>query len=152
LQPHAKEQAMYLSEHFTLAEMTVSETAARRGIDNSPTPQIKANLLRLCAFLEQVRLLHGKPVLVSSGYRSVELNSALGGAPASAHTRGLAVDINVPGVTPAALARSVADSPLVFDQLILEYDQWVHIGLADGQQRRQLLTIRRGTGYLSGLV
>ncbi|MCW2270526.1 Peptidase M15 [compost metagenome] len=143
---------MYLSEHFTLAEMTVSETAARRGLDNSPSPQIMANLRRLCAFLERVRLLHGKPVLVSSGYRSVELNSALGGTPGSAHTRGLAADINVPGVTPAALARSVADSRLMFDQLILEYDQWVHIGLGDAQQRRQLLTIRRGTGYLPGVV
>ncbi|MDD2056168.1 D-Ala-D-Ala carboxypeptidase family metallohydrolase [Pseudomonas sp. GD03860] len=143
---------MYLSEHFTLAEMVVSETAARRGIDNTPTPSIMANLRRLCAFLEQVRLLHGKPVLVSSAYRNVELNTALGGSTSSAHTRGLAADINVPGVTPAALAQCMADSPLMFDQVILEFDQWVHIGLADGQQRRQLLTIRRGTGYLPGLV
>lgn len=143
---------MYLSEHFTLAEMTVSESAARQGIDNTPNAKTLANLSRLCTFLEHVRLLFGQPILVSSGYRSVELNQAIGGSRTSVHMQGLAADINVVGVTPSVLAQRIADSPLMFDQLILEYDQWVHLGLSTAPERRQLLTIRRGTGYLPGLV
>ncbi|WP_136475281.1 D-Ala-D-Ala carboxypeptidase family metallohydrolase [Pseudomonas sp. DG56-2] len=143
---------MNLSEHFTLAEMTASQSAVRLGIDNSPSVETLDNLRRLCALLEQVRLLVEKPVLVSSGYRSTELNRIIGGAPQSAHMQGLAADINVPGMSPATLARCVAGSPLMFDQLIIEFDQWVHLGLAEGLQRRQLLTIRKGSGYLPGLV
>ncbi|MFK8330096.1 D-Ala-D-Ala carboxypeptidase family metallohydrolase [Pseudomonas sp. BJa5] len=143
---------MYLTEHFTLPEMTMSESAARLGIDNTPDAAALVNLHRLCTFLETVRQLVDKPVLVSSGYRSRALNSAIGGSPNSAHIQGLAADINVPGLTAAALAQRVADSPLMFDQLILEYDQWVHLGLSLSGERRQLLTIRKGTGYLPGLV
>lgn len=143
---------MYLSEHFTLAELTVSESAARQGIDNTPDSITLANLRRLCTLLEQVRLLFDKPILVSSGYRSAELNRVVGGSRTSAHMQGLAADINVLGVTPSALAQRVADSPLTFDQLIIEYDQWVHLGLSSTPERRQLLTIRKGTGYLPGLV
>ncbi|MNH24280.1 Peptidase M15 [compost metagenome] len=143
---------MYLTEHFTLEEMTLSETAARQDIDNQPDSRALDNLRRLCATLEQVRELVGAPVMVSSGFRSVELNAVIGGSAASAHTEGLAADFNVPGLTPAALARRVADSNLQFDQLILEYDQWVHLSLAAGRPRRQLLTVRKGSGYLPGLV
>ncbi|TDF85668.1 D-Ala-D-Ala carboxypeptidase family metallohydrolase [Pseudomonas sp. H9] len=143
---------MNLSEHFTLAEMTVSESAARRDISNTPDANSLENLRRLCTFLEQIRLLVGRPVLVSSGYRSVELNRVIGGSPHSAHMQGLAADINVPGLLPAALARRIADSALMFDQLILEYDSWVHIGLSTASERRQVLTIRKGTSYLPGLV
>ena len=143
---------MYLSEHFTLAEMTVSESAARLGIDNTPDAKTLTNLRRLCAFLEQVRQLVGQPILVSSGYRCVELNNVIGGSHQSAHMRGLAADFNVPGMAPGELARCVADSPLMFDQLILEFDQWVHVGLSATAERRQLLTIRTGSGYLPGLV
>ena len=143
---------MYLTEHFTLDELTVSETAARQGIDNQPDALVLDNLRRLCATLEQIRQLVGAPVLISSGFRTVELNAVIGGSVASAHTEGLAADFNVPGLTPAALAQRVADSNLMFDQLILEYDQWVHLSVARGQQRRQLLTVRRGSGYLPGLV
>lgn len=143
---------MYLSEHFTLAEMTVSESAARQGIDNTPSADTLVNLRRLCTFLEQVRSLFDSPVLISSGYRSIELNRAIGGSTSSAHTHGLAADINVPNVTPGELAQRLADSPLMFDQLILEYDQWVHLGLSTTAERRQLLTVRKGTGYLPGRV
>ncbi|MDD2049286.1 D-Ala-D-Ala carboxypeptidase family metallohydrolase [Pseudomonas putida] len=143
---------MYLSEHFTLAEMTVSENAARLNIDNSPNAETLINLRRLCAFLEQVRQLVNQPVLVSSGFRCNQLNEVIGGSVQSAHVDGLAADINVPGLTPRELAQRVSDSPLMFDQLILEFDQWVHVGLAVAAERRQLLTIRKGTGYLPGLV
>ncbi|MGF6591176.1 D-Ala-D-Ala carboxypeptidase family metallohydrolase [Pseudomonas sp. 2835] len=143
---------MQLSAHFSLAEMITSETAARRGIDNTPHAQIISNLERLCAVLEEVRSLVGRPVRVSSGYRSLALNKAIGGSVRSAHTLGLAVDINVTGLAPRELARRIMDSEVMFDQLILEYDQWVHFGLSTQSPRRQVLTIRRGSGYLSGLV
>ncbi|MCP3749242.1 D-Ala-D-Ala carboxypeptidase family metallohydrolase [Pseudomonas sp. SBB6] len=143
---------MLLSPHFTLAEMTVSETAARRGIDNSPNEQIISNLQRLSAGLEEIRSLIGRPILISSGYRSQALNQAIGGSAGSVHTQGLAADINAAGLSPRELAMRVMDSDLMFDQLILEFDQWVHFGLSANVPRRQVLTIRYDSGYLPGLV
>ncbi|MCY1413690.1 Peptidase M15 [compost metagenome] len=143
---------MKLTPYFTLQEMILSETAARKGIDNTPSADIINNLQRLAEFLEHVRALVGRPILVTSGYRSPQLNQAIGGAARSSHMSGLAADINAPGLTPLELARSIADSELAFDQLILEFDAWVHIGLATRDPRRQLMTIRRGSGYRAGLV
>ncbi|RWU18024.1 peptidase M15 [Pseudomonas alkylphenolica] len=143
---------MKLTDHFTLQEMTISVTAPRLGIDNTPSARALANLLRLCAFLEQVRSVAGGRVLISSGYRSSALNRAIGGASNSAHCTGLAADFIVPKLTPRQLAHAIADSHLMFDQLILEYDQWVHVALANSPMRRQILTVRKGTGYMSGLV
>lgn len=143
---------MNLSSNFTLAELTLSQTAARLNLDNSPSPEALANLKRVATLLEQIRTLVGKPVLVSSGYRSPAVNKAVGGAANSAHVLGLAADINCPGVTPAALAHLIKCSSIRFDQLILEYDRWVHIGLSEKAPRNELLTIRTGTGYMKGIV
>ena len=143
---------MKLTNHFTLEEMTVSESAARLGIENTPDAPTINNLLRMCTLLEEVRSLVGQPVLISSGYSSQALNTSIGGATNSAHCLGLAADFIVPNLTPRLLAQAVADSALQFDQLILEYDRWVHLALAQGPLRRQILTIRKGSGYLSGLV
>lgn len=143
---------MNISQHFTLEELTHSQTAARRGIDNRPPESVLVNLRDvLCPGLEQVRALLGKPILISSGYRSPEVNRAVGGSRTSAHMTGLAADINCPGLTPAALAHIIKASDIEFDQLILEFDSWVHFGLAD-KPRGQLLTIRSGTGYMKGIV
>lgn len=142
---------MFLTPHFTLAEMTASQLANREGLDNTPDSQTIANLIELCKTLEQVRSLVGQPLLVSSGYRSEALNRRLGGSVSSAHVLGLAADIMAVSLTPRQLAQRIMDSPLGFDQLILEFDGWVHLGLAENRQRRQVLTIRQGTGYLPGL-
>lgn len=141
-----------LSPHFTLAELTASDTAARRGIDNTPTPAIYASLKRTAEALETIRALGGKPIIVTSGYRSPALNAAVGGAGNSAHLTGLAADINRSGSTPYDFGLAIINSGLEFDQIIHEYGRWVHIGLAAAGQkpRRQLLTIRTGTGYLPG--
>lgn len=145
-----------LSPHFTLAEFTFSQTAARCGIDNTPTPEVLKNLRRLAALLEEVRgVLGDVPIRVSSGYRCPELNRAVKGARRSAHMQGLAVDFTAPGFgTVLQVARAVVRSGIVFDQIIHEYGSWVHLGLAeDGAvPRRQVLSIFRGTGYLAGLV
>ncbi|MEE1923705.1 D-Ala-D-Ala carboxypeptidase family metallohydrolase [Pseudomonas sp. 148P] len=142
---------MFLTPHFTLAEMTTSQIANREGLDNNPDSKTIANLVELCKTLEQVRSLVGQPLLVSSGYRSVALNRRVGGSATSAHLLGLAADIIAVSLTPRELAERIRDSSLAFDQLILEFDGWVHLGLAEHQQRRQVLTIRQGTGYLPGL-
>ena len=143
---------MQLSPHFTLSELTVSETAARRGISNVPDAKALANLARLAGVLEQVRSLVGRPVVVTSGYRSKAVNKAIGGSTTSAHMTGLAADINCPGLTPKQLCQRIEASGIQYDQLILEFDGWTHIGLSEGAPRRQELTIRKGTGYLEGIV
>ncbi|MES2349139.1 MAG: D-Ala-D-Ala carboxypeptidase family metallohydrolase [Pseudomonadota bacterium] len=146
---------MKLSEHFSLDEFTTSQTAARRRIDNTPTPAVFANLKRIAALLEQVRAIYGKPLTISSGYRSPELNAAIGGAKASAHVLGLAADINVPGVSPAVLAREIIKAGIKFDQLIYE-GTWVHIALRAGVSRNEVLTAHFGADgratYTSGLA
>lgn len=129
---------MKLSPHFTLEELTASQTAVRKGIPNAPSPVVVANLTRLAATLEQVRALTG-PVSVSSGYRSFQLNAAVGGAKDSVHTLGLAADITVSGMSPRQLATNIRDSDIEYDQLIYE-GTWVHLGLSDKANRRECLT------------
>lgn len=139
---------MNLSPNFTLAELTASQTAVRKGIDNTPPPTELKNLYRVADLLEQVRDLVNRPVNVSSGYRSLALNKAVGGAGNSAHVKGLAADINVPGMAPRDLALAIGASRIPFDQLIYE-GTWVHIGLADGAPRREVLTAHFGNGPTS---
>jgi zinc D-Ala-D-Ala carboxypeptidase len=147
-----------LTDHFTLEELTQSETAARRRIDNTPSSTIVENLTRTAQTLEQVRTLLGaRPVQVSSGYRSPALNAAVGGAASSAHMTGLAADFICPGFgSPLEICRKIAASNITFDQLIQE-GTWVHIGLAPAGQkpRLQILTANFGpsaTTYANGLA
>jgi zinc D-Ala-D-Ala carboxypeptidase len=145
-----------LSQHFTLEELILSQTATREGIDNTPSPDIVKNLRRLADTLEQIRtLLDNAPILISSGYRSPKLNAAVGGAKKSAHMDGLAADFTAPSFgTVIQVAREIASSGIVYDQLIYEFGNWVHIGLADEGKvpRLQKLSIFKGTGYLNGIV
>lgn len=139
-----------LSKDFRLSEFLKSQTAERRGIDNTPSELVVDNLARLCAnVLQPVRDRFG-PVVVSSGYRSPALNAAVGGSPTSQHLQGEAADIEVPGVTNYALAKWIAES-LSFDQLILEFytpgkfaSGWVHISYRQGRLRHDVKTIGPG--------
>lgn len=142
---------MLITPHFSLAEMVVSQVAARDGLDNRPGPDALANLKCLCEALEQVRSIVGMPIIISSAFRSPELNRRIGGAPCSAHQTGLAADFTAPGMTPRELALCIQGSDIAYDQLILEFDSWVHIAVSRGSPRREVLTIRRGTGYLPGI-
>lgn len=145
---------MNLTPHFTLAEFTHSQTAARRGIDNRVPLELMPNLVRTAELLEAVRAALGVPIVISSGYRCPELNRFVGGARRSAHVMGLAADFTAPRYgTPLQVATAVRRMPMPFDQLILEYGSWVHLGLAlDGARvRRQVLTAHTG-GVVSGLV
>lgn len=139
---------MNLTPHFTLAELVESQTATRKGIDNTPPPAVVAGLTRVAQLLEQVRALVGGPINVSSGYRSPALNKAVGGAVNSAHVLGLAADITAPGLSPKALAKMIQRAGLEFDQLIYE-GTWVHIGLSASSPRRQVLTATFSGGRAS---
>jgi zinc D-Ala-D-Ala carboxypeptidase len=141
---------MRLSENFSLEELTASETAARKGIDNTPSEEVINNLKRLAAALQEVRaLLNHRAILISSGYRSPELNQAVGGSATSDHCKGLAADFICPSYgTPNDIVRAIAASGLSFKQVIREFDKWVHLSIPEeGQEpRKQALIIdREGT-------
>lgn len=135
---------MSLTPHFTLEEMTASDTAARLGIDNTPSPAIVVELRKTAELLERVRLMLGTPLLVTSGYRCLALNRAIGSADTSAHLAGRAADFrSSDSGTPFQICKllAAAAAELDFDQLIWEFGAWVHIGRSAGKPRRQLLTI-----------
>jgi hypothetical protein len=135
-----------LTDHFTLDEFVASQTAARMGISNIPSGQELANVQRTAETMEKVRTILGsRPVLISSGYRSPEVNRAVGGASSSAHLSGLAVDFTVPGFgDPIEICHALTPhmGELQIDQLIHEFDSWVHLGLTtSGAPRMMALTI-----------
>jgi len=91
---------MQLSENFSLLELTKSQTAARKGIDNAPSPEHQENLKRLCeSILQRVRDHFGQVVSVSSGYRSAELCTAIGSKTTSQHAKGEAADFEIYGIS-----------------------------------------------------
>jgi hypothetical protein len=133
-----------LSLNFTLAELTHSETAERLGLDNTPDEKVKANLVRLARMLEDVRRVLGRPIMVNSAYRSLAVNKAIGSKPTSQHCLGCAADIRVPGLTPNDIVNLVVKSNIEYDQLIREFDSWVHISITNthtDKPRRQVLII-----------
>lgn len=138
---------MMLSPHFSLAELTVSETAARAGIDNTPPPEIVERLKRLCIALEAVRVrLGGAPIIVTSGYRSPQVNTLVRGAPSSQHLRGEAADFIVPRFgSPIEVCTALRDSGIEYDQLIYEFGRWVHLSVADKPRHMALAIDRAGT-------
>lgn len=145
---------MNLTPHFTLEELTASETAERNGWDNSPNDQELANLTRLADFLEQVKVvLGGKPIMISSGLRTKLVNDAVGSKDTSQHRTGCAADFKVPGMTPDEVVRKIVDSGLGYDQLIREFDRWTHISIPNdpkGKPRGQTLIIdAKGTRIYS---
>lgn len=134
-----------LSEHFSLAELTASSTAQRLGIDNTPGLETITHLTALAGGLEQVRKLLCAPIHIDSAYRSPALNTAVRGAKDSAHLQGFAADFVCPQFgTPQEIAKLIAKSSIVFDQLIQE-GTWVHISFAP-KLRRQVLTAHFGAG------
>lgn len=142
---------MFLTPNFTLEEMTFSLAAAHNAIPNDPGPEALANLRMLCGVLEEVRALIDSPIQITSGFRNETVNQLVGGVRNSAHCLGLAADMCVKTMTPRQLAECIRDSSIVFDQLILEFDTWVHLAISRDNPRRQVMTVRKGTGHLPGL-
>ena len=107
-----------LTKNFSLAEMVKSETALRHDLPNNPGPDELNNLLQLCAnVLQPIRDHYQKGVKVNSGYRSPDVNAKVGGSRTSDHCRGMAADIEIPGVPNAELAAYIRDN-LAYTQLI----------------------------------
>lgn len=155
---------MKLTNNFTLEELTKSETALRQGIDNTPTVEVVENLKVLCEkVLQPVRDHFGRGVKVNSGFRSLAVNAAVGGvqgAKPSDHTRGMAADIEIPGLPNAELAEWI-EANLEFTQVILEFytpgvpdSGWVHVSYDPANLKKQSLTAVKREGktvYLPGL-
>jgi hypothetical protein len=150
-----------LSENFTLQEFTKSQTAIRKGLDNTPAEAHIENAKELFAnVVQKVRDNFGVTI-INSGYRGPDLNYAIGGSNTSQHTRGQAVDIECPGTPNYDVAKWVEDN-LEFDQLILEFytpgipdSGWVHVSYKTEDNRKQCLTAMKENGktiYKPGLV
>ena len=141
---------MKASPHFTIDELTFSETATRKDIDNTPSNEVLDNLYITAMEMENVReLLGNNPILISSGYRCLALNELLGSKPTSAHIRGLACDFTCPKFgDPDDIVDVIFGSDIQYDQIILEFDKWVHIAFpADGESARKkaLIINKKGT-------
>jgi len=153
---------MHLTKNFTLEELTKSETALRFDLDNEPNDEQLANLVALCeCVLQPVRDHFGKGVKVNSGLRTPEVNAKVGGSKTSDHCKGMAADIEIPGIANAELAKWITDN-LEFRQVILEFytpgvpdSGWVHVSYNSGDNKKQVLTATKQNGktvYLTGLV
>jgi len=147
---------MMLSANFSLEELTKSQTAERQSIPNNPDED-GIYYLRMVAekILQPVRNRYGIPFTVSSGFRSVDLCLAIGSKATSQHTKGQAVDFEVPGISNMDLSYFIKTT-LDFDQLILEFYRggntgWVHCSVAD-TPRKDLLTYDKSNGYRKGLI
>ena len=153
---------MNLTTNFSLHEMTKSETALRKNIPNIPTKDTLANLKTLVEkVLQPVRDHYGVGVKVNSGYRSPDVNTAVGGSRTSDHCKGMAADIEIAGLPNAELAQYIKDN-LKYTQLILEFytpgisdSGWVHVSYDENNLKGQTLTAVKKEGktvYLTGLV
>jgi hypothetical protein len=151
-----------LTVNFSLHELSKSETALRMGLDNTPDDEATENLRLLCEkVLQPVRDHYGKGVKVNSAYRSPESNAAVGGSKTSDHCKGMAADIEIPGVANADLAQFIMDN-LSYTQLILEFytpgipdSGWVHVSYDPNNLKKQEVTATKVAGktqYLPGLV
>ena len=144
---------MKLTANFSLLELTKSQTAERKGIDNTPSAEHQENLRLLCeAVLQPVREHFGRVVTITSGYRSPELCTAIGSKITSQHARGEAADFEIFGVSNKTLADYINES-LHYDQLILEYwnesdpnSGWVHCSFSEGNNRKQYLRAYKENG------
>ncbi len=151
---------MNLTKDFELKEFCTSETAARMGRPIIPTDAITAQLARLCkTALQPIRDSLGKPLIITSGYRPPWLNALIGGSKTSAHMLGRAADFHCYGMRNYDLAQFIESlvEKLMIDQLIYEYGQWVHVGIAEPglEPRREVLTATRRDGktvYARGLI
>ena len=144
---------MNLSDNFSLLELTKSQTAERKGIDNTPSPEHQENLKLLCThILQPVRAHFERVVSVSSGYRSPELCTAIGSKITSQHAKGQAADFEIYCLSNRELSIWIHEN-LEYDQLILEYwkkedpsSGWVHCSFDDRVNRKQYLKAFKENG------
>lgn len=125
--------------NFTISELCVSNKARELGIKNIPTDAATMdNLFYLITeCLQPLRDKLKRPIIITSGYRCPKVNQAVGGKPNSQHQTGQAADIHVNGMRTDELINFIVKSGIVYDQLLNEYDSWVHISYAKGKNRKQ---------------
>lgn len=143
---------MQLSEHFSLAELTISAKAKELTLDNIPKGIQLENLKYTANKMEEIRNLLGHPIKVTSGYRSPAVNKAIGSkAKHSQHMEGQAVDFTCRGFgTPDDIVRAIKSSDIEYDQIIKEFDSWVHISFVKTNSRKQALVIdNSGTRFFA---
>lgn len=139
---------MMLSKYFSLSEMTTSNYALRHGLDNTPDKAMVLKLTDTAKKMDKVRSLLGVPVIVLSGYRSPLVNIGIGSKSTSQHLKGEAVDFKTHKYNPSEIVQKIIDSEIEFDQLILEYESWVHISfkhLAKNNRNQVLIIDKKGT-------
>lgn len=121
----------YLSEHFSMEEMTRSRTAKEQHIDNTPSEAAIRNLKILCTqVLEPARAKLGRPIIITSGYRCTKLNAFVGGVPKSYHTKGMAADIRIENIRDAYNLAKILDKQPLTDLVLIEHSstaQWLHV-------------------------
>lgn len=137
-----------MTPHFTYDELIASQTATRFGISNVPTNEIRQNMKVLAEGLEKVRALLGKPMTITSGFRSKELNRKVGGSKSSAHMTGFAADFTCWAYgKPIEIVKAIRDAGIQVDQVI-EEGTWVHISFAPSM-RNQFLKVKFTNGKAS---
>ena len=144
---------MQLSEHFSLEELTYTD---HREFDNTPNDAELENLKRMAEFLEEVRSLLGKPLLINSCFRSELVNNSVGSKSSSQHRVGCATDFRVNGMTPNEVVKAIIASDLNFDQIIREFDRWTHISIPNSihnlPRKQALILDKKGTRLYSSEV
>jgi len=148
---------MKLSEHLDLAEVTRSDSAKRKGINNMPTPEHIENFKKLAEnIFEPIRKHFGVPIYISSGYRSKELNALIGGVKTSDHCFGMAIDLDQQGHSSGITNKQVFDfikSNLKFKQLIWEggskqEPDWVHVSYDEKNLKNEVLLATKVAGKM----
>ena len=148
---------MQLTKHFDLAQLTRSSVAQARGLSNEPPPELLPRLILTAEMLERIRSTLDAPVIVTSGYRSPQVNIAVGGATSSDHTQGHAADIVAPMFgTPYDIARRLAPlvSTLGIGQIILEGikgKRWVHVSTHTPEKAINRIITITDSGVLVGI-
>ena len=128
--------------NFSMSELIHSDTANLYKINNMPDINSMDNMLNLIVFcLQPIRDKIGKPMIISSGYRNSQVNKLVGGSPTSEHLKGMAVDFTVKGMTVSQVIDFIKKSGVEYNQLINEYNRWVHISFVKGKNRKQCFSI-----------
>ena len=144
---------MRLTSNFTLEELTASGTAARLGIDNEPDEVQLSNIRRLAYMLQELRNMFDAPIFINSGFRCKALNDAGGSKDTSHHLKGCAADIRGSGHAPREAVKKIMESGIPYDQVINEYDSWVHISVpnkvADKPRKKALIIDKEGVRAFS---
>lgn len=137
-----------MTEHFTLNEFLRSDTASRYKIDNTPNKEQLENIEFVARQLEIIRSYYNKPMFISSGFRTKELNTLLKGSKTSQHMQGLAVDINLKSKEENRIFfnlvyKLIKEKKIKVYQLIDEYNyKWVHIGFSKTNPKGQILHLK----------